>query len=123
MLDRTIVIDWRDPFMSEAGIMKPFKDFAVGDAIRHVHRGCTEPERNASAKVFRAGFRCFVCNESYFVMDIMEEDVYEFRDGEVEESDDPGAWLQIDWGRHLATKFSVTSAPMGSGKQTCPTLP
>ena len=115
-LDPALVIDWNTPFMSEAGVTKPFYKFAEGDLIRHDHRGDGNPEANASAKVFRACFRCYVCNKCYFVMQIMEEDRFEFRNGETAEATDESTWLEVDWKQHFTKKFSVISAPMGSGK-------
>ena len=115
--DRTpIKLD--DLFMSAAGQIKPFHEFAVNDWIKHKHGASYEA--TASARVFPGGFHCFGCNMTFCVP---EESPYEplhsFLPHQIVSSDDPTATMgDLDWRELLAhpVKLFILGAFMGSGK-------
>lgn len=118
-------VDPEGLFRSEDGTVKPFKTFREGEFLHHTHNG--REERTPSARVFRGGFHCFGCQQTFVLprespwepsYEFLPEEIVHAAVGEGETIPRMQRMPNINWRAQMPTlkKFYVMSAPMETGK-------
>ena len=122
-------VDANFVFKSTDGTRKKLKYFVAGDVFHHVCDDGVE-DAEANAKVFeKCRFRCFKCNKTFCVpRSPTAEDPYPFEPHEIDKTTDENSYIPksndasetnlrgIDWKKLDEKKWTIVSAPMGSGK-------